>query len=116
MRTEKHSIAAVGELKQITDTSDRFLIYKCNDSLLNGEQDYVFKSSFQMGHMGLNMDQNNEGKSPMQHEYCYFDGMHARCQNWKTFNTVGVSSRIKKAYELATMEVKKEDTSNCSLF
>ena len=106
MRTQKHSIAAVGELKQITDTSDRFLIYKCNDSLLNGEQDYVFKSSFQMGHMGLNMDQNNEG-SPIQHEYCYFDGIHAKCQNWKTLTLWVYHPGSRKLMRLATMEVKK---------
>ena len=66
--------------------------------------------------MGLNMDQNNEGRSPMQHEYCYFDRMHARCQNWKTLTLWVYHPGSRKLMRLATMEVKKEDTSNCSLF
>ena len=43
LRSERHSLAAVYELKQVTDTSDPYLIYKVNDASFNDEQDIVLK-------------------------------------------------------------------------
>ena len=84
LRSERHSLAAVYELKQVTDTSDPYLIYKVNDASFNDEQDIVLKTSRGMLNLALSMDQNATTKSPLQEEIAYFDGMHSRCKNWKT--------------------------------
>ena len=44
MRSERHSISAVTELKAITDTSDKYLIYKIHDENITGQgKSYVFQ-------------------------------------------------------------------------
>ena len=54
---KKHSLSAVAELKEITDTSDKYLIYKVNDANMSGVgESYVFKSSRRLGHLAINMD------------------------------------------------------------
>ena len=65
LRSERHSMAAVAELKQVTDTSDPYLIYKVNDSAFNNQDDYVFKSSRRMANLAINMDQNAPGNNPL---------------------------------------------------
>ena len=61
-----HSLAAVVELKQVTDTSDPYLIYRINDASFNDQDDMVFKISRRMLNIGLSMDQNAAIKSPLQ--------------------------------------------------
>ena len=39
---DKHSLEAVGILKQATDKEDKYLIYKINSSQFNGQPDYIF--------------------------------------------------------------------------
>ena len=59
LRSEKHSLSAVAELKEITDTSDKYLIYKIHDSNMTGQgRSYVFKYLKKMGQLAINMDQN----------------------------------------------------------
>ena len=59
LKSEKHSLSAVAELKSITDTSDRYLIYRIHDSNMTGQgNSFVFKSSKKMGQLAINMDQN----------------------------------------------------------
>ena len=41
---EKHSLEAVGILKQAMDKEDKYLIYKINSLQFNGEPDYALKS------------------------------------------------------------------------
>ena len=48
-------MAAVAELKQVTDTSDPYLIYKVNNSSFNNQGDYVFKSARRMANLAINM-------------------------------------------------------------
>ena len=61
LKSEKHSISAVAELKVCTDTSDNFLIYKIYDHNMSGTGiSYIFKSSRRMANLLLNMDQDNE--------------------------------------------------------
>ena len=84
LRSERHSMLAVAELKQVPDTSDPYLIYKVNDSAFNNQDDYVCKSSRRMANLAINMDQNASGNNSLKTEVCYFDGMHSRCKNWKT--------------------------------
>ena len=81
MRSEKHSLSAVAELKGCTDTSDKYLIFKIHDHNMSGSgQSFVFKTSRKMANLCLNMDQNNPTQNPLQSEPNYFDGMHKRCQ------------------------------------
>ena len=54
----KHSLEAVGILKQAMDKEDKYLIYKINNSQFNGQPDYVFKSSAPMVQLAIDMDQD----------------------------------------------------------
>ena len=40
---DKHSLEAVGILKQATDKEDKYLIYRINNSQFNDQPNYVFK-------------------------------------------------------------------------
>ena len=93
MKSERHSISAVAELKEVTDTSDNFLIYEMNDGNMNTKPSFVFKSSRKMAKMALNMDQDYPCKNPLMEEAVYFDGMHTRCKSWKT-DIMGISSIV----------------------
>ena len=115
LRSERQSLAAVVELKQMTDTSDPYLIYRINDACFNDQDDMVFKTSRRMLSIGLRMDQNAAINSPLQAEVAYFDGMYSRCKNWKT-NPLGVPSSHREAYEVCTMETKAKSNTTCALF
>ena len=116
MKSERHSISAVAELKEVTDTSDNFLIYEMNDGNMNTKPSFVFKSSRKMAKMALNMDQDYPCKNPLMEEVVYFDGMHTRCKGWKTLTLWVYHPVSRRLMRLATMEVKHEDTPNCVLF
>ena len=117
MKSEKHCISAVAELKAITDTSDKFLIYKIFDENMAGEgKSYIFKSSRKMGRLMDNMNQNNKTHGPLMDEVCYFDGMHKRCQGWKTLTLWVFHPSSRRLMRLATMEVKGETTDSVALF
>ena len=117
MRSERHSISAVAELKSITDTSDKCLIYKIHDENMSGEgQSYVFKSSRKMCNIMRSMDQKNPVKSLLQEEPCYFDGMHKRCKGWKTLTLWVFHPSSRRLMRLCTMEVKGETTESVALF
>ena len=106
MKSEKHSMSAVAELKTCTDTSDKFLIYKVHDQNMSGTgKSFVFKSSRRMANLMLNMDQNNKQKNPLMCEPCYFDGMHKKCSGWKTLTLWVHYPSPRKLMRLATMEV-----------
>ena len=80
--SDKHSLEAVGIIKQATDKEDKYLIYKINNSQFNGQPDYIFKSSATMAHLAIDMDQ--EGlEHPLQNEKACFDGCHSRCVGYK---------------------------------
>ena len=117
LKSEKHSISAVAELKVCTDTSDNFLIYKIYDHNMSGTGiSHIFKSSRRMAHLLLNMDQDSELDNPLKHEPCYFDGMHKRCQNWKTLTLWVYHPSSRKLMRLATCEVKGETSQSCAIF
>ena len=61
LKSEKHSLSTVAELKAICDTTDKCLIYKIHDSNVTGTgSSYVFKSSKKMARLALNMDQDQQ--------------------------------------------------------
>ena len=117
MRSERHSISAVAELKAITDTSDKYLIYKIHDENMTGQgKSYVFKSSRKMANLMRNMDQNDEVNSPIMQEPCYFDGMHKRCQGWKTLTLWVFHPSSRRLMRLCTMEIKGETADSIAIF
>ena len=73
---DKHSLEAVGILKQATDKEDKYLIYKINNSPFNGQPDYIFKSSAPMAQSVIDMDQDGP-EHPLQDEEANFDGHHS---------------------------------------
>ena len=73
--SDKHSLKAVGILKQAMDKEDKYLIYKINNSQFTGEPDYIFKSSATMAQLATDMDQDGP-EHPLQGEKAYFDGCH----------------------------------------
>ena len=117
MRSERHSISAVAELKAITDTSDKYLIYKIHDENMTGQgKSYVFKSSRKMVNLMRNMDQSNELNGPIMQEPCYFDGMHKRCQGWKTLTLWVFHPSSRRFVRLSTMEIKGETADSIAIF
>ena len=84
VKSERHSLSSVAELKTCTDAVDNFYISSINDSNMNSRPSYVFKTSRKMTRMAINMDQKYPHKNPSQDEPAYFDGMHKRCSGWKT--------------------------------
>ena len=80
---EKHSLEAVGILKQATDKEDKYLIYRINNTQFNGQPNYIFKSSAPMAQLAIDMDQNGP-EHPLQGKETYFDGCHSRCAGYKT--------------------------------
>ena len=106
VKSERHSLSYVAELKTCTDTVDNFYISSINDSNMNGRPSYMFKTSRKMVRMAINMDQNYPHKNPSQEEPAYFDGMHKRCTGWKTLTLWVYHNASRKLLRLATMEVK----------
>ena len=113
---EIHSLSAVAELKQFFDPFDKYYIYQINDGAMNDKPSYVFKSSREMANLMLKMDQLSGESHPLQDEVVYFDGMHKRCSGFKTLTLWVLQIVMRKLTNLATMEVKREDTTCCSLF
>ena len=84
VKSERHSLSSVSELKTCTDTVDNFHISSINDTNMNGRPSYMFKTSRKMARMAINIDQKYPHKNPSQEEPAYFDGMHKRCTGLKT--------------------------------
>ena len=113
----RHSFKAIAFLKQTTDRVDEFHIYDWNDGLRQPDQPlFVFKSSRLMAQVALQMDSNVFGEHPMNEEYVFMDAMHARVRDYKTVTLWTYSSLTKGLLRLATMECKKEDSANLTLF
>ena len=74
---DKHSLEAVGILKQATDKEDKNLIYQINNSQFNDQPNYIFKSSVPMAKLAIDMDQNGP-EQPLQAKDAYFNGCHSR--------------------------------------
>ena len=83
---------------------------------MNGRPSYVFKCSKKMAELALEMCQSSTRNSPMQDEMAYFDGMHRRCEGWKTLTLWTFHPAICRLLRLATVEVKGKTTENISLF
>ena len=117
LKSERHSMSTVAELKLCTDTADHFLIYQIHDQNMSGSGiSFIFKSSKRMANLMINMDQDRPDDNPLKHEPIYFDGMHRRCIGWKTLTALVYHLPSRKLMRLATCEVKGETSESCALF
>ena len=115
--TERHSFPAVASAKQKLDPVDPFLIYKFNGENSTGVPKYVYKSSWDMAMLALQMNTlDDENTSPLKEEFLYFDCMHNCCKDFKTFTLWTYCPVIRKVMRIATMEAEKEDAENITLF
>ena len=72
---DHNSFDAVDIVKQKTDKKNNFYIYRIGNRNLGGGTDFVFKSSWKMAQMALNMDIDGE-PNLRQVENAYFDATH----------------------------------------
>ena len=112
---DKHSLEAVGILKQATDKEDKYLIYRINNSQFNGQPNHVFKSSVPMAQLAIDMDQDGL-EHPLQGEEAYFNGCYSRCTGYKTLALFVYHMAMCHILRLAVMEVKSESTHEISIF
>ena len=80
----RQSFNAVAEVKKGSDNIAKFYIYHINNSMMNDQPDYVFKSSLKMAKVAILMDQTSSSYNALQEEDCYFDGTHTRVKGFKT--------------------------------
>ena len=84
--TERHSFPVIASVKQKLDPVDPFLIYKFNGNNSTGVPKYVYKSSWDMAMLALQLNTlDDENTSPLKEEFLYFDCMHNHCKDFKTF-------------------------------
>ena len=107
----KHSLEAVGVLKQATDKEDKYLIYRINNSQFNGQPNYVFKSSTPMAQLAIDMDQNGP-EHPLQSADTYFDGCHSRCTGYKTLDCLYITRPCVAYLGLQQWKLKQDDKRN----
>ena len=112
---DKHSLEAVGVLKQATDKEEKYLIYQINNSKFHGQPNYVFKSSTSMAQLAIDMDQNGP-EHLLQSKDAYFNGCHSRCTGYKSLALFVYHTAMHHILRLAMMEVKSESTQEISLF
>ena len=113
--SDKHSLEAVGILKQAMDKEGKYLIFKINNSQFNGQPDYVFKSSATVAQLATDMDQDSP-EHPLQGEEVYFDGCHSRCVGYKTLALFVYHTAMHHILRLATREVKTKLTHEITIF
>ena len=113
---ERHSINAVGIIKQKQDEEDPLHIFKINDKILNGKPSFVFKSSIPMACIALLMDQNNKLKTPFQDAVAFMDGLHSRVVDYITLMLWVPNPVIRHLQCIAYMECESENTENITTF
>ena len=115
MEVSTQSIEAVAELKKGSDKLDPLHIYKLNNSAMNGEPDYVMKSSSTMLEIALDMDQDGP-PNVLQNEDAFFDGSHSRCTDFISLALWVNHPSMRRVLRLVSMEVKSESTENLTKF
>ena len=110
----KDSIEAVIKLKEDSDPTDTFLVYRINGENMNKDPGYTFKTSKEALAMCLEMDRTK--KTVLSDQECFFDGCHSRCKNWITLAAWVYHPTPRILVRLATMEVKVERTEHVALF
>ena len=113
---ERHSINAVGIIKQKQDEEDPLHIFKINDKKLNGKPSSVFKSSTPMACIALLMDQNNKVKTPFQDAVAFMNGLPSRVVDYITLMLWVHNPVIHHLQCIACMECESENTENITTF
>ena len=112
---DHNSFDAVGIIKQITDTRDKFYIYRIGNQNLNGGSDYVFKNSRKMGEMAILMDVEGQ-EYILQLENAYFDATHTWVYGFKTLAMWLIHPAMKQILRLVSMELCSKNYLDISLF
>ena len=112
---DKHSLEAVGILKQAMDKEHKYPIYQINNPQFNRSPDYIFKSSVPMAQLTIGMDQESL-EHPLQGEEAYFDGCHSRCSGYRTLALFVYHTAMFHILRLATIEVKSKSTCEITIF
>ena len=81
---DKNSFNAVGIMKRTLDEVNGFCIKRINNRSLNGESNYIFKSSWEMVELAIRMDVNGP-EDGLQKENAFFDVTHTRVHGFKNF-------------------------------
>ena len=76
-----------------------------NSQAMNGEPDYVFKTSTAAAEVAINMDVSSSSYNAMQDEVAYFNGTHTRVKGFKTLLLWVYHPAMHKILCLATIEV-----------
>uniref|UniRef100_A0A7M5VBJ9 OTU domain-containing protein n=2 Tax=Clytia hemisphaerica TaxID=252671 RepID=A0A7M5VBJ9_9CNID len=98
----------VSDLKEFTDTKDKFLIYD-----INRNKQYIFKSSMDSLKIAKDMC---ELDNVLENEYCHFDGNHKRTLNFITLTASTYHPLLKRQVPLASMQCKHEDGETVETF
>ena len=112
---DENSFDAVGIMKRTLDEVNEYYIYRINNGSLNGESDYVFKSSKQMAQLAIRMDVNGP-EDGLQMENTYFDAAHTRVHSFKSFTLWLVHGPMQKMIRLANMEMWTENSNDIAIF
>ena len=112
---DHNSFDAVGLIKRTTDTRDKYYIFRIGNKNLNGESDYVFKSSKKMGEIAWHMDVDGPDNI-LQLENAYFDATHTRVYGFKTLAMWTVHPAMKQILRLASMELRSENHTDVAIF
>ena len=113
--TDIHSLSAVGIFKRGCDENDKYHIYRVNDSCMNRDPDYVFKTSKVMAEIGIQMDIDGP-LNALQDEDAYFDGAHSRCKDFISLGLWVYHPSMRRLLRLANMEVRSESTEHIAMF
>jgi hypothetical protein len=112
---DRNSFEAVSTLKRSTDKKDKFHIYKMNPPNMNEDVPFVFKTSREMAQLAIAM-QNEAPFCDQKKEEVFFDGTHSRVVGYKTLTLWCYDVAQRRLLNLASMEVKSEDTRYITLF
>ena len=82
---DENSFDVVSIVKRTLDEVDEFYMYRINNRSLNGESDYIFKSSQEMAQLAICMDVNGP-EDGLQKENAFFDVTHTRVHGFKSPN------------------------------
>ena len=105
---EPNSFEAVAIFKQACDKVDPFFIFEINDSRMNTDPDFCFKTSRLACKLGLLMDQENTLHNALMDEDAYFDGAHNRCRDFISLALWVYHTSMRKLLKLACMECRTE--------
>ena len=113
---EPNSFEAVAIFKQACDKVDRFFIFEINDSRMNTDPDFCYKTSRLACELGLLMDQENTLHNVLMDEDAYFDGPHNRCRDFISLALWVYHTSMRKLLKLACMECRTESSKTVGMF